>query len=143
MPSMAQFWRDEALCDWQEELSVFQHAEERHSERCHQILTENPDVEFVQIVINYFDWNSSFIQSGACCDVIRRHGKKIVVMEPVKGGCLAALPEESEQKLKNIDPDASPASWALRFAASQEGVLTVSSPSTEKRTRCETDAVDP
>ena len=90
-----------------------------------QILTENPDVEFVQIVINYFDWESSFIQSRACYEVIRRHGKKVVVMEPVKGGCLAALPEASEQKLKAIDPDASPASWALRFAATQEGVLTV------------------
>ena len=108
-----------------------------------QILTENPDVEFVQIVINYFDWESSFIQSRACYEVIRKHGKKVVVMEPVRGGCLAALPEASEQKLKEMNPAASPASWALRFAASQKGVLTVSSPSTEKRTRCETDAVDP
>ena len=90
-----------------------------------QILTENPDVEFVQIVINYFDWNSSFIQSRGCYDVIRKHGKKVVVMEPVKGGCLAALPEASEQALKAVDPNASAASWALRFAASQEGVLTV------------------
>ncbi len=90
-----------------------------------QILRENPDVEFVQIVINYFDWNSYFIQSRACYDVIRRHGKKIVVMEPVKGGCLAALPEVSAQALKALDSAASPASWALRFAASQEGVLTV------------------
>ena len=90
-----------------------------------QILTENPDVEFVQIVINYFDWNSSFIRSKACYEVIRKHGKKVVVMEPVKGGCLAALLEASEQKLKAIDPAASPASWALRFAASQESVLAV------------------
>ncbi len=90
-----------------------------------QILTENPDVEFVQIVINYFDWNSYFIQSRGCYEVIRKHGKKVVVMEPIKGGCLAALPKASEQKLKAVEPDASPASWALRFAASQEGVLTV------------------
>ena len=90
-----------------------------------QILTENPDVEFVQIVINYFDWNSYFIQSKGCYEVIRKHGKKVVVMEPVKGGCLAALPETSEKKLKAVSPDASPASWALRFAASQDGVLTV------------------
>lgn len=90
-----------------------------------QILTENPDVEFVQIVINYFDWNSYFIQSRGCYDVIRKHGKKVVVMEPVKGGCLAALPEASAQKLKAMDENASPAYWALRFAASQEGVLTV------------------
>lgn len=90
-----------------------------------QILTENPDVEFVQIVINYFDWNSYFIQSKGCYEVIRKHGKKVVVMEPVKGGCLAALPETSEKKLKAVNPDVSPASWALRFAASQDGVLTV------------------
>ena len=90
-----------------------------------QILTENPDVEFVQIVINYFDWDSYFIQSKGCYDVIRKHGKKVVVMEPVKGGALAQLPQESAQKLKALDPDASSASWALRFAASQEGVLTV------------------
>ena len=90
-----------------------------------QILTENPDVEFVQIVINYFDWNGYFIQSKGCYDVIRKHGKKVVVMEPVKGGALAALPAASEEKLRALLPDASPASWALRFAASQEGVLTV------------------
>ena len=90
-----------------------------------QILTEHPDVEFVQIVINYFDWNGYFIQSKGCYDVIRKHGKKVVVMEPVKGGALAALPAASEEKLRALLPDASPASWALRFAASQEGVLTV------------------
>ena len=73
-----------------------------------QILTENPDVEFVQIIINYFDWESYFIQSKACYDVIRKHGKQVVVMEPVKGGVLAEN-----------------AGMALRFAASQEGVLTV------------------
>ena len=90
-----------------------------------QILTENPDMEFVQIVINYFDWNSYFIQAKGCYDVIRRHGKPIVVMEPVKGGALANLPEATAQKLKALDPNASAASWALRFAASQEGVLAV------------------
>ena len=90
-----------------------------------QILTENPDVEFVQIVINYFDWNGYFIQSKGCYDVIRKHGKKVVVMEPVKGGALAVLPAASEEQLRALLPDASPASWALRFAASQEGVLTV------------------
>ncbi len=90
-----------------------------------QILTENPDVEFVQIVINYFDWNSYFIQAKGCYDVIRTHGKPIVVMEPVKGGALANLPETTAKKLKALDPNASAASWALRFAASQEGVLAV------------------
>ena len=59
-----------------------------------QILTEHPEVEFVQIIINYFDWNSYFIASKGCYDVIRKHGKKIVVMEPVKGGVLAQIPLE-------------------------------------------------
>ena len=73
-----------------------------------QILTENPDVEFVQIILNYFDWDSYFIQSKACYEVIRKHDKQIVVMEPVKGGVLA-----------------SNAAQALRYAASKDGVLTV------------------
>ncbi len=90
-----------------------------------QILTDHPEVEFVQIIINYFDWNSYFIAAKGCYDVIRKHGKKIVVMEPVKGGVLAQIPEESEKQLRAIEPDISPAGWALRYAASKEGVLAV------------------
>ena len=90
-----------------------------------QILTEHPEVEFVQIIINYFDWNSYFIASKGCYDVIRKHGKKVVVMEPVKGGVLAAIPEASEKQLRAIEPEISPAGWALRYAASKEGVLAV------------------
>ena len=90
-----------------------------------QILTEHPEVEFVQIIINYFDWNSYFIAAKGCYDVIRKHGKKIVVMEPVKGGVLAKIPEESEKQLRAIEPDISPAGWALRYAASKEDVITV------------------
>ena len=90
-----------------------------------QILTENPEVEFVQIILNYFDWNSYFIASGACYDVIRKHGKQVVVMEPVKGGVLAQIPEESEKKLRELVPERSPAGWAIRYAASHDGILTV------------------
>ena len=90
-----------------------------------QILTDHPEVEFVQIIINYFDWNSYFIASKGCYDVIRKHGKKVVVMEPVKGGVLAAIPEASEKRLRAIEPEISPAGWALRYAASKEGVLAV------------------
>ena len=90
-----------------------------------KILTEHPEVEFVQIILNYFDWNSYFIASKGCYDVIRRHGKKVVVMEPVKGGVLAQIPAESEAKLRAIEPDVSPSGWALRFAASQPDVLAV------------------
>ena len=90
-----------------------------------QILTEHPEVEFVQIIINYFDWKSYFIASQGCYDVIRKHGKKVVVMEPVKGGFLAEVPEEAEKELRALEPDVSPAGWALRYAASKEGVLAV------------------
>ena len=90
-----------------------------------QILTEHPEVEFVQIIINYFDWNSYFIASKGCYDVIRKHGKKVVVMEPVKGGVLAQIPETSEKQLRAIEPDVSPAGWALRFAASMDDVIAV------------------
>lgn len=90
-----------------------------------QILTEHPEVEFVQIIINYFDWDSYFIASRRCYEVIRKHGKKVVIMEPVKGGVLAQIPEDSEKKLRSIEPEMSPAVWALRFANSMEDVIAV------------------
>ncbi|MBR3083209.1 MAG: aldo/keto reductase [Oscillospiraceae bacterium] len=90
-----------------------------------QILTEHPEVEFVQIIINYFDWNSYFIASKGCYDVIRKHGKDVVVMEPVKGGVLAKIPDGSEKQLRALQPELSPAGWALRYAGSKEGVIAV------------------
>ena len=90
-----------------------------------KILFEHPEIEFVQIVVNYFDWNSYVIQSRDCYEVIRRHGKQVVIMETVKGGMLAKLPEEAEDKLKAAKPNASAASWAVRFAAGLDGVLAV------------------
>ena len=83
-----------------------------------QILTEHPEVEFVQLQLNYLDWEDERIQSRKCYETVARHGKKVVVMEPVKGGRLAKLPEEAEKLLRAAHPDWSPASWALRFAAS-------------------------
>ena len=89
------------------------------------ILKEHPEVELVQLQINYLDWEDATIQSKACWEIARKYGKQIVVMEPVKGGTLADLPEDAARLLKEARPDASLASWAIRFAASQEGVLTV------------------
>ena len=83
-----------------------------------QILTEHPETEFVQLQINYLDWEDERIQSRKCYETAVRHGKKVVVMEPVKGGRLAKLPEEAEKLLREVHPDWSPASWAIRFAAS-------------------------
>ena len=90
-----------------------------------RILTEHPEVEFVQIVLNYYDWESEFVQARKCYEVIRRHGKQVVIMEPVKGGCLALVPQEAEALLKTRNANASMASWALRFTLDLEGVLAV------------------
>ncbi len=89
------------------------------------ILTAHPELEFVQLQINYADWDSPSIQSKACYDVARRHGKPIVIMEPVKGGMLAQPPEPVAAILRKANPQASLASWAIRYAASLEGIITV------------------
>ena len=90
-----------------------------------EILAAHPETEFVQLQINYLDWDNASIQSHRCYDVARRHGKPIVVMEPVKGGSLAQVPPAAERIFRAVHPDLSPASWAIRYAASLEGVMMV------------------
>ncbi|MBQ7322716.1 MAG: aldo/keto reductase [Clostridia bacterium] len=90
-----------------------------------KFLTDHPDMEFVQLQINYLDWENESIQSRACYEVARKHGMPIIVMEPVKGGNLANPPESIAKILKAANADASPSSWAIRFAASLPGVVTV------------------
>ncbi len=101
-----------------------------------QILAEHPEVEIVQIQLNYADWENPLVQSGQLYEVLRKYGKPILVMEPVKGGSLAELTSTIEQKMKAERPNSSIASWALRFAASLPGVVTVlSGMSTEDQMR--------
>jgi predicted aldo/keto reductase-like oxidoreductase len=90
-----------------------------------EILTTYPQVEYVQLQLNYLDWSNESIQSGACYEVATRHNKPVIVMEPVKGGALATLPPEAERLLRAYDPQASAASWAIRFAASLDNVCVV------------------
>ncbi|MBQ3477248.1 MAG: aldo/keto reductase, partial [Clostridia bacterium] len=90
-----------------------------------RILTEHPEFEFVQIAANYVDWNSQLVQAGPCYEVIRRHGKPVIMMEPVKGGGLAMVPEAVEKALKAKAPERSVASWAIRFGGTLDGLQCV------------------
>ncbi|MDD5922616.1 MAG: aldo/keto reductase [Eubacteriales bacterium] len=90
-----------------------------------RVLTEHPEIEFVQIPLNPVDWGSEFVQAGKCYDVIRRHGRKVIVMETVKGGGLSYLPAEAEKILKDLHPDWSIASWSVRFALGLPDVIAV------------------
>ena len=90
-----------------------------------QILQDHPEVDYVQIQLNYIDWDSLSIQSKKCYEIAKKYQKKILVMEPIKGGTLAHLPEQAETILKQYHPEMSIASWAIRFVASQEDVFTV------------------
>ena len=90
-----------------------------------EILTAHPEMEFVQLQINYADWEDPSIESRKCYEVARKHGKPVIIMEPVKGGTLANPPKEVSEVFAAADPAASPSSWAIRFAASLEGVITV------------------
>ena len=90
-----------------------------------RVLTQHPETEFVQLQLNYADWENPRVQSRANYEVARAHGKPIVVMEPVKGGNLANPPAKVKALFDAANPQASYASWAIRFAASLDGVLSV------------------
>lgn len=90
-----------------------------------EILTKHPEMEFVQLQINYLDWESQWIHSRACYEVAVKHGKPVIIMEPVKGGTLARIPEEAEKLFLDYDSERSVPSWAIRFAASLPNVMVV------------------
>lgn len=90
-----------------------------------QVLTEHPETDFVQISVNYLDWNSLFIQSRKCYEVIRKHDKEVIIMGPVKAGTLSQVPAAAEARMRAMHPDWSPAIWALKFAMSLDGVTAV------------------
>lgn len=90
-----------------------------------EILNAHPEVDIVQLQINYLDWKDPAIEAAACYEAAVRHGKDVVVMEPVKGGTLANLPEEAQSLLTCHAPEETPASWAIRFAQDLDSVKIV------------------
>ena len=90
-----------------------------------QLLSKYPDVDFIQLQINYADMEDPSVQARANYEVAKAHGVPFTVMGPVKGGSLAAPPRAVCKVLEEADPQASFASWAIRYVASMEGVLTV------------------
>ncbi len=90
-----------------------------------KILTAHPEMEFVQLQINYLDWENEKVQSRLCYEVARKHDKDIIVMEPVRGGKLANVPKLVADMFKSKNPDLSVASWAIRYTASLDGVVMV------------------
>ena len=87
-----------------------------------EILFDHPELEFVLLQINYLDWEDEAIDAKKCWEVARKYNKKIMVMEPYKGGFLADVPEEAEKVMKEHAPDRSVVSWAMRFVANIEDI---------------------
>lgn len=90
-----------------------------------ELLIAHPDVDFVQLQINYADWENPGVASRECYEIARKHGKSITIMEPVKGGALADPMESVRNIFQSADSNASMASWAIRYAASLDGIITV------------------
>lgn len=94
-------------------------------EMLEEILSLHPETEFVQLQLNYLDWEDPDIQSRRCHEIARAHGKEIIVMEPCKGGELSSVPENAEKAMRALRPDDSPSAWAFRYVAGLDGVVMV------------------
>ena len=90
-----------------------------------KVLDDHPELEFVQIQLNYLDWDNPVVRSGRLYTILAARGIPMIIMEPCKGGTLASLKPEFEQKYKALRPDSTVASWAFRFVGSLPGIMTI------------------
>lgn len=96
-----------------------------NAEYLDNILKKHPEIEFVQLQVNYLDWENDGVESRKCVEVAKKYNLPVIVMEPLKGGFLANIPLEAEKIMKEYNPDASAVSWALRYVASMDEVFMV------------------
>ena len=90
-----------------------------------KLLAEHPNMDFVQVQVNYLDWDNPVVESRKCMEVAEKHGVPVVIMEPARGGRLAELPKRGEDVLKAANPDKSTVSWAYRFCYNLPNVVSV------------------
>ena len=90
-----------------------------------QVLDKHPEIEFVQIQLNYADWDNKIVHSGELYEILRDRNIPMIIMEPAKGGKLACLDDECAEILKAIRPEKSRASWAFRYVGSLPGIATI------------------
>lgn len=90
-----------------------------------EMLIEWPETEFVQLQINYLDWNNPSIQAKECYEMATKYNKPVIVMEPIKGGSLVDIPQEAQKLMKDYNPNSSIPSWAIRYAATPDNVMMV------------------
>ncbi len=90
-----------------------------------KLLTQHPDMDFVQLQVNYLDWEDPVTESRKCMEVAQKHGVPVTIMEPARGGRLAELPDRGKNVLKAVNPDKSVVSWAYRFCYNLPNVITV------------------
>lgn len=95
------------------------------AEALDKLLTEHPDMDFIQLQVNYLDWEDPVVESRKCMEVAQKHGVPVVIMEPARGGRLANLPDRGKEILKDAEPELSQASWAYRFCYDLPNVITV------------------
>lgn len=94
-------------------------------EELDEIISAHPQVEFVQLQVNYLDWENPVNQSRACLEVAAKHGVPVVVMEPLRGGLLAEPPDNVARVFAEAEPKQSPAAWGLQYVANQPNIITV------------------
>ncbi|RAP50881.1 MAG: Fe-S oxidoreductase [Methanosphaera sp. rholeuAM74] len=103
-------------------LGLSSHAD---AEYIDNILSQHPEMEFIQLQLNYLDWKNEGIQSRKCYEVARKHGIPVIVMEPLKGGFLANVPDDACKLMKDYNPDKSIVSWAMRYVTGLDDVMMV------------------